>query len=151
MDLPSVPRSCLRGLAPLCVAVLIGIVWPSAVRAQTRPARTGAIEGTVTTQGGTIPLGGAGVGIRNASDVEIVAQATDADGRFRVSDLAPGQYRVAVSLEAFSSKIASVVVVEGRTVRVDFDLPVALVAPTIEVVAPAVDHDRRGPGPVGGD
>jgi hypothetical protein len=146
MDLSPVPRSCLRDLAPLCVAVLVSIVWPSAVRAQTRPARTGAIEGTVTTQGGTIPLGGAGVGIRNASDVEIAAQATDADGRFRVSDLAPGPYRVAVSLEAFSSKIASVVVVEGRTVRVDFDLPVALVAPTVEVVAPAVTTTGGGLG-----
>src|SRR5262252_3287594 len=147
MALPRALRSSLRGPACFCVVVLAGVLWPSVVRAQARPvSTTGAIEGTVTTQGGTIPLGGAGVGIRNASDVEIAAQPTDADGHFRVSDLAPGPYRVVVSLEAFSTRVSSVVVVEGRTVRVDFDLPVALVAPTVEVVAPAVATTSAGLG-----
>ena len=127
-----------RGLCLLLIAVVVSLALPISVLAQARPVRTGAIEGVVSTQGGSIQLGGAAVVVRNAADVEIVTQATDADGRYRVSDLPPGTYRVVFTLDGFVTKTAAVVVIAGQTAQLDADLGIASIAATVEVVAPTL-------------
>ncbi|MBW8861321.1 MAG: carboxypeptidase regulatory-like domain-containing protein, partial [Acidobacteria bacterium] len=59
---------------------------------------SGTIDGYVTTQGRTIPLGGAQVVVRNGLNDEIAAVLTEADGHFRVVVLPDGRYRVAATL-----------------------------------------------------
>src|SRR4051812_50017046 len=82
----------LRTLHLLLAALLV----TSHAAAQTR-AMSGTIDGYVTTQGRTIPLGGAQVVVRNGLNDEIAAVLTEADGHFRVVGLADCRYRVAAT------------------------------------------------------
>ena len=77
---PSPPKLCFA------LFLAVGFTLPSPAHAQVRAVRTGAIEGVVTTQNGAIQLGGAAVVVRDASDVEVVTQATDADGHYLFKD-----------------------------------------------------------------
>ena len=71
--------ACLRcGCAPPC-------------RAAQPPPGGGVIEGFVTTQSGTIRLGGAQVVLHNSSNQEVATVLSDGDGRFRFTALQEGQ------------------------------------------------------------
>jgi len=69
--------------------------------AQTRAATPGVIDGFVTTQGRTIPLGGAQVVVRNALNDEVASVVAEGDGHFRVVALPDGRYRVVATLAGF--------------------------------------------------
>jgi len=111
------------------------------VAAQARPPRSaaiknGAIDGVVSTQGGTIQLGGAAVVVLNPSDVQVVTQISEGYGHYHIADLAPGAYRVSVTLDGFATKIVPVVVAAGETLRLDVDLAIASISASVTVVAP---------------
>ena len=135
-----VTPACMRRQPILAaiMAVWLLVAFATSASAQARPVRTGAVEGVVSTQNGTIQLGGVAVVVRNASDVEVVTHATEADGHYRVQDLPAGTYRVVFSLEGFVTKSFPAVVVAGQTMRLDVDLAIASVAANVTVVAPAI-------------
>jgi len=75
-------------------------------------AGTGAIAGTVKdAQGGGMP--GVSVRVRNASAGAQSVATTDGTGRFRVGDLPPGSYSVALSLSSFKTLNYDLVRVSG--------------------------------------
>lgn len=109
---------------------------PSFVRAQP-PAGGGVIEGFVTTQSGTIRLGGAQVIVHSSSNQEIAGVLTDGDGHFRFTAIQEGRYTLTASLEGFAVARVAVVVSPGQTTERSLDLPLATLTQTVEVMAPA--------------
>jgi hypothetical protein len=97
----------------------------------------GSIEGVVTSQGGTIRLGGAQIVVRDAGNQEVATILSEGDGHFRVTALPEGKYALTVALEGFSTLKAVVTVTPDRATERSFDLPIATVTQTVEVMAPA--------------
>lgn len=120
--------------AVLLLLVVLTVVWgKSAVSAQT----VGSIEGVVNdSSGGTLP--GATVAVTNEQTGISRTLATDGDGRYRVRDLALGQYRLDVSLAGFQSvRRQGVVLTIGREAVVDFTLPIGGLSDSITVTGDA--------------
>ena len=97
----------------------------------------GVIEGFVTTQSGTIRLGGAQVVVQNSSNQEVSTVLSDGDGHFRITALPEGKYTVTAALEGFAMAKAIVIVTADGAAERLFDLPIATVTQTVEVIAPA--------------
>ena len=96
----------------------------------------GVIEGFVTTQSGTIRLGGAQVVLHDAANQEISTVLSEGDGRFRFTALQEGKYAITASLEGFALGRATAVVVLNTTTEQSIDLPLATLTQTVEVMAP---------------
>lgn len=124
----------MRRLAILFILLLGGVV-PSF--GQSGPPKTGvgAIEGTVTTQNGTILLGGAQVVVRDASQ-EVASVLSEGDGKFRIVALLEGTYTVTATLEGFAMASTTVSVGPTQPAQLTLDLPLATLTQTIEVMAP---------------
>jgi carboxypeptidase family protein/TonB-dependent receptor-like protein len=112
-------------LARLLVALCGLILTSSSVRAQAIPQPARAVEIVVSTQGGTVRLPGATVTIDDIRGVPVSSGVSDNDGRFRLSSLADGSYRVTSSLEGFQPTTVTMVV-GARPVSVTIDMPIAL-------------------------
>ena len=112
--------------------------------AQSRPAAGGVIDGVVTTQGGTIRLGGAQVVVRDASDNQIATLLSEGDGRFHVVALPPGTYRLLVTLEGFEPGTLQVVVAADKTAEAALDLPIATISQIVEVVGTTTIVSSQG-------
>ena len=97
----------------------------------------GVIEGFVTTQGGTIRLGGAQIALHNSSNQEVSTVLSEGDGHFRFTAIHEGRYTLTASLEGFAVSRASVVVTSDATTERSIDLPLATLTQTVEVMAPA--------------
>jgi Carboxypeptidase regulatory-like domain/TonB dependent receptor len=104
---------------------------------QTRPPAAGAIDGFVTTQTKTIPLGGAQVVVRNALNDVVATVLSEGDGHFRVVAVPDGRYRITATLAGFETTVVPAVVAAGTTVDVSIDLPIAAISQTVEVVGSA--------------
>src|SRR6478752_1975601 len=63
----------------------------------------GTIEGTVTTQNGTIRLAGALISLRQHG-IEVASSGTDGDGKYTFADLTPGAYEIVATLDGFDPK-----------------------------------------------
>src|SRR5438105_10798566 len=111
----------LRTFALLAAALLAAAPGSG----QTRPAAGGVIDGYVTTQAKTIPLGGAQVVVRNALNDEIATALTEGDGHFRIVALPDGRYRVSVVLAGFEPTTVQAAVTAGATTDLAVDLPIA--------------------------
>lgn len=98
------------------------------------PGAAGAVDGVVTTQGGTIRLVGAQVVVRDASDRVVATLLSEGDGHFRFVALPEGKYRIAASLAGFETTTAPAVVSEGTTTDLSLDLPIATISQTVDVV-----------------
>ena len=98
------------------------------------PQNQPALTGVVSTQNGTIPLGGALVSVLTR-DGEVANYTSDGEGAFRFDTLAPGSYTVVAALEGFDPLTLSVVVTAGQTTTVKADLRIAAVSERVEVVA----------------
>ena len=109
---------------------------PSLARAQP-PAGGGIIEGFVTTQSGTIRLGGAQVVLHTSANQEVAGVLSDGDGHFRFAAIQEGRYTLTASLEGFAVARAAIVVSAGQTTERSLDLPLATLTQTVEVMAPA--------------
>ncbi len=95
---------------------------------------TGAIEGTVTDPQGSI-VQGAAVAVRNAATNSTRTANTDDNGRYRVSQLAPGTYEIKASGANFkTSVITNVVVAVGQTAPLDIHLEVGGASEIVTVV-----------------
>lgn len=119
-----------------CVAALI-LCLLAAAHARAQQGGGGVIEGFVSTQSGTIRLGGAQVVLHNSSNQEVSSVLSDGDGHFRITALQAGKYTLTASLEGFAVARASVVVTADTTTERSLDLPLATLTQTVEVMAPA--------------
>jgi len=106
--------------------------------AQTPAEPSGAIEGTVSTQSGTVRLPGAVIVVRSAANEELSEEVADGDGHFRIAELPPGLYKVSASLDGFDTFEASAVVAPGGLATLSLDLRIAAVSEQVDVVAQAV-------------
>ena len=96
----------------------------------------GVIEGVVTTQSGTIRLGGAQVVLHDSANQEISTVLSEGDGRFRFTALQEGKYVITASLDGFALGRVTAVVVLNTTTEQSIDLPIATFTQTVEVMAP---------------
>jgi len=120
----------LRDLA----AVLLGLILaaPGYLHAQ---ERYGAIAGTVTDTS-PAPVPGATVTATNKVTGATRSVVTTADGSFRIPDLEPGRYKVAVELTGFQRMEApDVLVLLGKTFDISPQLHVGEVTETVNVTA----------------
>ena len=79
-----------------CIAVLTFCLLAAApLRAQQTGG--GVLEGFVSTQSGTIRLGGVLLVLHNSSNQEIATMLSDGDGHFRFTALQPGKYTLTAS------------------------------------------------------
>ncbi|HEX4074332.1 MAG TPA: carboxypeptidase-like regulatory domain-containing protein [Candidatus Acidoferrales bacterium] len=69
---------------------------------QSKPIRTGAIEGTIRDPGGNAVVG-ASVELRDLDTGEVRQQTATADGVFRVIDLPPGRYELKIAHDGYTS------------------------------------------------
>jgi hypothetical protein len=123
-----VRRVAAAGL--LCTALL---AHAAELTAQSR-VLAGAIDGVVTTEHGTIPLGGVEIAVRRASAIAVTTVYSEADGRFHVDGLPPGSYTVSSSLSGFDPDSTAVVVAAGKTTRLDLNLRISNITTTVDVV-----------------
>jgi len=119
----------------LLSVVLSAFVAAASPAGAQQPVPAGVITGTVSTQQGEVRLPGAVVTVTNAAGAQMDEQVSDGEGLFRTIPLAPGQYRVAASLDGFD-RIESTVVVTARAgSTLALDLPISKVAESVEVKA----------------
>ena len=124
----------------LAVAVLLAALLPAAAWPQS-PGGSSALTGTVRDASGT-PLLAVPVQVLETDSAATVAEAaTDADGAFTVA-LAPGAYRVAITVPSFAP-FEQAVTVAADAAPLDIVLALAIevavdVTPTDELIAGAV-------------
>lgn len=97
---------------------------------QTSAQGHGAISGTVTDQSGAV-LQGAQISVQS----QVLTASTNEQGRFYISDLAPGSYNLKISYVGLAPFTSSVTVVAGQTATVDARLQVASQAEAVVVTA----------------
>src|SRR5215470_8264722 len=98
---------------------------------------TGSIGGVVTNPNKEV-VSGAAVTVKNIGTNKEDAATTDDSGRFKVSNLQPGNYSVTVNSSGFSPMTTDNVVVEiGRETNLEVNLSVGPVTGTVDVSAEA--------------
>jgi hypothetical protein len=115
------------------VALLATLLVSFAALAQS--ALTGALTGTVTTDGA--PLPGATITVTSPQLQGSRTAVSDANGNYNLAALPPGDYTVKVELEGLQSVTRSARVTLAGTARVDADLKVTAVTESITVTAAA--------------
>ncbi len=105
-----------KALLRLSGAALVAWLTGPALLAQT----TGSIRGTVQT-GGT-PLPGVTVEARSPNLQGVRTVVTDADGRFNLTLLPPGQYAITVTLSGFGERKQTLTLGLGANMTANFEL-----------------------------
>jgi hypothetical protein len=139
-------RIALRLTSSVCLFSLL--ISATSARAQDLDEIT--ISGRVIDQNGAAVVGAKVVATLNATGAAR-AVLTDAEGRYRLVELAPGTYSVRASFEGFAiEERTGLSAVAGQSVRLDFALRPAGIAAeqniTAEMNAPAVDTTRTVTG-----
>ena len=128
-------RSLFRAVRALAV---LGVVacGASSAGAQTPTGQTGTIQGTVSTQDGTVKLPGVLISVlRDVSNEEVTTLASDEAGHFSIPNLPAARYRVRGALDGFQLVEKPAVVASGGIATVDLDLPISSITENVEVVA----------------
>jgi hypothetical protein len=138
------PRSIAERLLLIAVCAGVFVPYPALAQqptvgtSQTRrgetPATIGTVTGSVSTQSGTIPLGGALVSLKSSAR-EIASAISDGDGAFHFDNLPPGAYTVVATLGGFDPLTITVSVAAGQVAAIKADLRIATVAERVDVVA----------------
>lgn len=102
--------------------VLAGPAAAGAGAQPTGPQPTGSVQGQVATGDGRPVAGAAVTLVPLEAQAPAVETVTDADGRFRLGDLAPGQYSVSAGRAELGDQIFRVLVHPGGAVEVRFVL-----------------------------
>src|ERR1700676_4999080 len=115
----------------LAAVVVFALVFLSSAAFAQTTVQTGSIVGTVTDPSGAV-VSGAKVTVTNVDTNQSINLATNASGAFNSGALAPGNYKVQVSLKGFSTVSQSVVVQVGNTATVNPKLQGATVGVNTE-------------------
>ena len=112
-------------------------------------ATTGEIRGTVSTAEDGSALPGATITALYQPTGTQYTSVTGADGKFQIPNVRVGSpYRVTASLDNFQPQVATDVAVQlGETVNLKFELALATIEETVEVVAestPLINPGRTG-------
>jgi carboxypeptidase family protein/TonB-dependent receptor-like protein len=141
MKVPRVRQFAMQTIGRMLVLLFVLCAPVRDAVAQTAPAPSpaavGVISGTVTTQKGTIRLGGAQVTIHDASDAAVATLLSEGDGQFRFVALPPGAYRIVVSLDGFDTATTQAIVTADKAVDVAIDLSISTIAQVVDVVGTA--------------
>jgi len=124
-------------------ATLLALLFPTALFAQA--SGTGAVTGRVTdSSGGVLP--GVTVTMKSPAALGQFTAVTDAQGLYRIVNLAPAAYEVRAELQGFQTVVQQVAVRVASTQVVDFSLAVGAMTETVNVTAetPIVDPERSG-------
>jgi hypothetical protein len=123
----------VRRLQFICVVALSEVLLVPMDMRLAAQQTTGTIQGTVLdSSGGAIPA--ANVQVKNAGTGQTQVTESDAQGTFRVTDLAPGGYEVQASKTGFTKVIhRGITLSVGAEEVVDFSLPVGQVAQAVTV------------------
>ncbi len=116
---------------PLLLTALLTLLLPPVAFAQDA---TGTLQGTVRAQPEALPIAYAVVSIPQLS----IERFTDGQGRFRLTELAPGRYELVVRRIGFTPYQGSVTVDRGITTTADVELtriPVQLQSLTVQAMA----------------
>jgi iron complex outermembrane recepter protein len=100
-------------------ASVLVVLWLSTVPAFAQTA--GTIAGQVVADPGTLPVPRARVLVADTTREAV----TDADGRFTLSDLAPGDRTVVIVRDGYAPLSQPVAVMAGQTTTLDIRLPLA--------------------------
>ncbi len=119
----------------LFVAVLFAAMLPAVSLAQTAGTVTGVVRDS---SGGAIP--GATVRVINEANGPAQETVSDAEGRYRVDDLAPGQYRLEATLDGFEAAVSRGVLDGRQALAVDLTLTPAGVTEGVVVTARRVEE-----------
>ena len=114
---------------------VIAMLLLATVSAFAQSTTTGALTGTVTSDGS--PLPGATVTVTSPQLQGSRTVVSDANGNFNVPALPPGDYTVRVELQGLQPVTRSTRVTLAGTARVDADLKVSAVTESITVTASA--------------
>lgn len=114
---------------------VLAMLMLASVSAFAQSATTGALTGTVTSDGA--PLPGATVTATSPQLQGTRTAISDANGNYNLVALPPGDYTVRVSLEGLQEVTRSVRVTVTGTARIDVDLKVSAVTESITVTASA--------------
>jgi iron complex outermembrane receptor protein len=118
------------------IAVLFALMAPSFVAAQ---GSTGLIAGVVKdSSGGVLP--GTSVKVVNEAANTNADLITGSDGSYRTEPLAPGPYRVEVSLDGFETSTRRLVVAAGQTATNDVTLSPARFTQSVVVTARRIEE-----------
>jgi uncharacterized surface anchored protein len=80
------------------------------------------LAGTIRAAGTGAPLTGATVTLADPRGEVVAARSTDADGRYLITDLAPGRYTLALSAPAHQPAALPVTVTDGDATTLDAEL-----------------------------
>ncbi len=127
----------LLGLLALAIASCL----PHNLTAQELSTTKGGLGGAITDNSGAV-IPSAQVTVLGEADKRVVT--SDANGRFTMIGLTPGQYKVSVEAKGFKSVEANnVEVVINRVSNLNFTLEVGEVSQTVEVNANSVEVDTN--------
>src|ERR1051326_5726870 len=113
------------------------IVFAFTLSAMAQSTTTGAIGGTVMNPNKEV-VPGATVSVKNAGTSKEDTATTDDSGRFKVSNLQPGEYTISVNASGFAAFSQPKVIVEvGRETTLEVPLSIGPVSGTVEVTAEA--------------
>ena len=128
------------------VSSLLLVTLLSALPVAAQTTANGTVRGIVRDEhGAAVP--GATVSATSASAPGIHETTTDAQGRYRLADLAPGEYAVSAKIAGFARAVRSPVAVRaGLNLDVDLVVRIGGVDETVEVIAdtPIIDTQRAG-------
>src|SRR5262245_39248666 len=117
------------------LAAAISLSITAIVFAQAPPDPSGVIEGTVSTEAGSVKLPGAVIVVRSAAGQQVAQETSDADGKFSIADLEPARYTVSVAMDGFQTSESSVVVTAGGAASLAVDLRIAIFQERVDVTA----------------
>ena len=138
------PKNPLRKSAS-ALALLIFCLAFGAPAAWAQSTTQGAVGGTVKDPQGAV-VANAPVTVKNEETNKEVSATTDDEGRFRVVQLDPGNYTVAIAASGFAAYTQQKVVVEvGRVTTVDIDLGLAGAQENVVVTseAPVINTEQQ--------
>jgi hypothetical protein len=127
---------CQSGVRFSLIALVTVLLCTTVLLAQTTIS-TGSIVGTVTDSSGAV-VNGAKVTITNTAIGQSIELTTNPSGAYNSGALAPGQYKVQVGAQGFSTVVQIVTVLVGNTATVSPKLQVGQQSQMIEVQASAL-------------
>ncbi len=114
-------------MTKLTSALLLALTAAGPIQAQ-----TGAIRGEVFSLTGNTPLVGANIWIAQTQ----LGTATDSQGRFLLTGIPPGEYRLITSYIGFSTKTRQIRIASGDTLHLTIHLDREIISgPRVEVIA----------------